>query len=548
MYNSKQRRSDRIVNFNYWTRNGTTLVDEKGYYEIPAFILEMPDHFKAPLESLMKLCNISFNETSLVLFSFLIERYNKKNVLQSVKTPHKTQNKLLIPLNKNLYYQKELPVEYQFFQLLRDHYKFVYKDVVRFVKELKKCKAFIVHNGSHFRHKCTEASFRGFKFIDFKGWTDREKLGIVLQLSCYQESLLSYVHNYIENFDYEVKCKYAPEETNLELYNSNVEFLKMNKDLRKAEKKSGCVGLQYSRIFRKKCKEGGRMYNLLTGIPSYLREIIFDECDLKELDGTSMQLRQINQYMYNKVDEEIDYYMQLISKCSSVNKNKHNRLLRRFAKKAASIYINSPQRYYVPFMIKKEFEDLGLIYSDDQVFARRDKAVEIRKKGYENPYKTPMYLSHLKSMKDVRMSLFDENYSEELNEIAKYFTQKDLKAFSFEIITALEELYSYDIILKIQGKLELPESNALIDMMNTGDVVAGIHDCLVVKKDKPNSLKDKFMKLIKNEMTRLKKGIISFNYKKIVPIKSLKFNLIPPGYFRFTICNTEYDNKIQLVS
>jgi len=146
------------------------------------------------------------------------------------------------------------------------------------------------------------------------------------------------------------------------------------------------------------------------------------------------------------------------------------------------------------------------------------------------------------------MSLFNENYSEELKEIAKCFIQKDLKAFSYEIITALEELYSYDIILKIQGKLELPESNALIDMMNTGDVVIGLHDCIIVSKDKPNSLKDKFMKLIKNEMTRLKKGIISHTYKKIVSIKTLKFNLIPPGYFRSTIYNTEYDNKIQLVS
>lgn len=548
MYNSKQRRSDDIVDFNYWTRNGVTLVDEEEYYEIPAFILKTPEHFNKPFESLMKLCNVSINKTSKVLFSFLIERYNKKNVLQNVRTPHTTKNKLLIPLNRNLYFQKELPIEYEFFQLLRDHHKFVYEDVVRFVKELKKHKAFIVLNGSYARKKCTEASFRGFKFIDFKSWTDREKLGIVLQLSCYQESLLQYVYNYIEHFDYEVKCKYASEKTNLELYNSNVEFLKMNKNLCKAEKKSGCVGLQYSRIFRNNCKEGGRMYNLLTSIPSYLRDIIFDECDLKELDGTSMQLRQINQYMNNKVDEEIDYYMQLISKCNSVNKNKHNRLLRQFAKKAASIYINSPQRYYVPFMINKEFEDLGLIYSDDQVFARRDKAMEIRKKGYENPYKTPMYLSHLKSMKDTRMSLFVENYSEELNEIAKYFTQKDLKAFSFEIITALEELYSYDIILKIKGKLELPESNALIDMMNTGDVVAGIHDCLVVKKDKPNSLKDKFMKLIKNEMIRLKKGIISHTYKKLISVKSLKFNLIPPGYFRFTIWNTYRYDKIQLVS
>ena len=546
MYNSKQRRSGDIVDFNYWTRNGATLLNEEGYYEIPAFILETPKHFNKPFESLMKLCNISINKTSKVLFLFLIERYNKKNVLQNVKTPHTTQNKLLIPLNSNLYFKKELPIEYQFFQLLRDHYKFVYEDVVRFVKELKKCKAFIVHNGSYFRHKCTEASFRGFKFIDFKGWTDREKLGIVLQLSCYQESLLSYVYNYIENFDYEVKCKYAPEETNLELYNSNVEFLKMNKDLRKAERKSGCVGLQYSRIFRKKCKEGGRMYNLLTSIPSYLRKIILDECGLKELDGTSMQLRQINQYMNN--DKEIDYYMQLISKCNSVNKNKHNYLLRQFAKRAASIYLNAKQRRYVQFMIQREFEDLGLIYTDNQVFTRRNKAAELYNKGYDNPYKTTEYLSHLKSMKDVRMSLFNENYSEELSEIAKYFTQKDLKAFSFEIITALEELYSYDIILKIQGKLELPESNALIDMMNTGDVVAGIHDCLVVKKDKPNSLKDKFMKLIKNEMTRLKKGIISFNYRKIIPIKSLKFNLIPPGYFRFTICNTYKYDKIQLVS
>lgn len=548
MYNHKQRRGDQIINFDYWTKNGSSLVDEEGYYEIPAFILEMPDHFKAPLESLMELCNISLNKTSLVLFSFLIERYNKKNVLQKVETPHKTKNKLLIPLNRNLYYQKELPVEYQFFQLLRDHFNFVYEDVVRFVKELKKCKAFVVHNGSYARKKCTEVSFRGFKFINFAGWTDREKLGIVMQLSCYQESLLWYVHSYIKNFDYEVKCKYAPEKTNLELYNSNVEFLKMNKNLRKAEKKSGCVGLQYSRIFRKNCKEGGRMYNLLTSIPSFVRYIILDECGLKELDGTSMQLRQINQYMNNKVDEEIDYYMQLISKCNSVNKNKHNRLLRQFAKKAASIYINSPQRYFVPFMIHKEFEDLGLIYSDKQVFARRDKAMEIRKLGFENPYKTPMYLSHLKSMKDVRMSLFDENYSEELNEIAKRFSQKDLKAFSFEIIEALEELYNYDIILKIQGKLELPESNALINMMNTRDVVAGIHDCLVVKKDKPNSLKDKFMKLIKNEMTRLKKGIISFSYKKIVNMKSLKFNLITSRYFHSTICNIKYNDKIQLIS
>lgn len=548
MYNSKQRRRSDIVNFKYWTKNGATLVGEEGYYEIPAFILEMPDHFDSPFESLMKLCNLTINKTSKILFSFLIERYNKKNVLQNVRTPHKTKNKLLIPLNRNLYFQKELPIEYEFFQLLRDHYKFVYEDVVRFVKELKKCKAFIVHNGSHFRHKCTEASFRGFKFINFKNWTDQEKFGIIQMLSCYQESLLRYVRDYITSFQQEVSCKYGSDEINLELYNANVEFLKMNKNLRKAEEKSGCIGLQYSRKYRRNGKEGGRMYNLTTSIPSFLRDIILEECGLKELDGTSMQLRQINQYMNNKVDEEIDYYMQLISKCNSVNKNKHNHLLRQFAKKAASIYLNADQRYFVSYMIQKDFEDLGLIYTDDQVFARRSKAMEIRKRGYENPYKTPMYLSHLKSMKDVRMALFDENYSEELNDIAKYFTQKELKAFVFEISQALEELYNYNIIFKTKGKLELPESNALIDIMNTGDVVIGLHDCIIVSKDKSNSLKDKFMKLIKNEMTRLKKGIISHNYKKIVSIKSLKFNLIPPGYFRSTIWNTEYNNKIQLVS
>jgi len=545
MYNSKQRMSEYIHNFEYWTRNGTTLVDEEGYYEIPAFILNTPESFDKPLTSLMKLNNLTINKTSKVLFSFLIERYNKKNVLQNVKTPHKTKNKLLIPLNKNLYFQKELPIEYQFFQLLRDHFKFVYKDVVRFVKELKKCKAFVVHKGSYFRHKCTEASFRGFKFVNFKGWTDREKLGIVLQLSCYQESLLRYVHNYIKHFNYEVKCKYASEKTNLELYNSNVEFLKMNKNLRKAEKKSGCVGLQYSRIFRNNCKEGGRMYNLLTSIPSYLRKIILDECGLKELDGTSMQLRQINQYMNN--DKEIDYYMQLISKCNSVNKNKHNYLLRQFAKRAASIYLNAKQRRYVQFMIQREFEDLGLIYTDSQVFTRRNKAAELYNKGYDNPYKTTEYLSHLKSMKDVRMSLFNENYSEELSEIAKHFSQKNLKAFTFEILTALEELYNYDIILKIQGKLELPESNALIEMMNSEDVVIGLHDCIIVRKDKPNSLKDKFMNLIKNEMFRLKKQIITFSYKKVIKVKNWKFNLIPQGYFHSIICNTIMNDKIQLI-
>ena len=537
--------SEYIHNFGYWTRNGTTLVDEGGYYEIPAFILNTPESFDAPLTVLMELNNLTINKTSKVLFSFLIERYNKKNVLQNVKTPHKTKNKLLIPLNKNLYFQKELPVEYKFFQLLRDHFKFVYKDVVRFVKELKKCKAFVVHKGSYFRHKCTEVSFRGFKFVNFKGWTDREKLGIVLQLSCYQESLLRYVHNYIKHFNYEVKCKYASEKTNLELYNSNVEFLKMNKNLRKAEKKSGCVGLQYSRIFRNNCKEGGRMYNLLTSIPSYLRKIILDECGLKELDGTSMQLRQINQYMNN--DKEIDYYMQLISKCNSVNKNKHNYLLRQFAKKAASIYLNAKQRRYVQFMIQQEFEDLGLIYTDNQVFTRRNKATELYNKGYDNPYKTTEYLSHLKSMKDVRMSLFNENYSEELSEIAKHFSQKNLKAFTFEILTALEELYNYDIILKIQGKLELPESNALIEMMNSEDVVIGLHDCIIVRKDKPNSLKDKFMNLIKNEMFRLKKQIITFSYKKVLKVKNWKFNLIPSGYFHSVICNTIMNDKIQLI-
>lgn len=545
MYNSKQRMSEYIHNFGYWTRNGTTLVDEGGYYEIPAFILNTPESFDAPLTVLMELNNLTINKTSKVLFSFLIERYNKKNVLQNVKTPHKTKNKLLIPLNKNLYFQKELPIEYQFFQLLRDHFKFVYKDVVRFVKELKKCKAFVVHKGSYFRHKCTEVSFRGFKFVDFKGWTDREKLGIVLQLSCYQESLLRYVHNYIKHFNYEVKCKYASEKTNLELYNSNVEFLKMNKNLRKAEKKSGCVGLQYSRIFRNNCKEGGRMYNLLTSIPSYLRKIILDECGLKELDGTSMQLRQINQYMNN--DKEIDYYMQLISKCNSVNKNKHNYLLRQFAKRAASIYLNAKQRRYVQFMIQREFEDLGLIYTDNQVFTRRNKATELYNKGYDNPYKTTEYLSHLKSMKDVRMSLFNENYSEELSEIAKHFSQKNLKAFTFEILTALEELYNYDIILKIQGKLELPESNALIEMMNSEDVVIGLHDCIIVRKDKPNSLKDKFMNLIKNEMFRLKKQIITFSYKKVLKVKNWKFNLIPSGYFHSIIYNTIMNDKIQLI-
>jgi len=545
MYNSKQRMSEYIHNFGYWTRNGTTLVDEGGYYEIPAFILNTPESFDAPLTVLMELNNLTINKTSKVLFSFLIERYNKKNVLQNVKTPHKTKNKLLIPLNKNLYFQKELPIEYQFFQLLRDHFKFVYKDVVRFVKELKKCKAFVVHKGSYFRHKCTEVSFRGFKFVDFKGWTDREKLGIVLQLSCYQESLLRYVHNYIKHFNYEVKCKYASEKTNLELYNSNVEFLKMNKNLRKAEKKSGCVGLQYSRIFRNNCKEGGRMYNLLTSIPSYLRKIILDECGLKELDGTSMQLRQINQYMNN--DKEIDYYMQLISKCNSVNKNKHNYLLRQFAKRAASIYLNAKQRRYVQFMIQREFEDLGLIYTDNQVFTRRNKATELYNKGYDNPYKTTEYLSHLKSMKDVRMSLFNENYSEELSEIAKHFSQKNLKAFTFEILTALEELYNYDIILKIQGKLELPESNALIEMMNLEDVVIGLHDCIIVRKDKPNSLKDKFMNLIKNEMFRLKKQIISHSYKKVLKVKNWKFNLIPSGYFHSIIYNTIMNDKIQLI-
>jgi len=537
--------SEYIHNFGYWTRNGTTLVDEGGYYEIPAFILNTPESFDAPLTVLMELNNLTINKTSKVLFSFLIERYNKKNVLQNVKTPHKTKNKLLIPLNKNLYFQKELPIEYQFFQLLRDHFKFVYKDVVRFVKELKKCKAFVVHKGSYFRHKCTEVSFRGFKFVDFKGWTDREKLGIVLQLSCYQESLLRYVHNYIKHFNYEVKCKYASEKTNLELYNSNVEFLKMNKNLRKAEKKSGCVGLQYSRIFRNNCKEGGRMYNLLTSIPSYLRKIILDECGLKELDGTSMQLRQINQYMNN--DKEIDYYMQLISKCNSVNKNKHNYLLRQFAKRAASIYLNAKQRRYVQFMIQREFEDLGLIYTDNQVFTRRNKATELYNKGYDNPYKTTEYLSHLKSMKDVRMSLFNENYSEELSEIAKHFSQKNLKAFTFEILTALEELYNYDIILKIQGKLELPESNALIEMMNSEDVVIGLHDCIIVRKDKPNSLKDKFMNLIKNEMFRLKKQIISHSYKKVLKVKNWKFNLIPSGYFHSIIYNTIMNDKIQLI-
>ena len=123
MFNSKQRRSDDIVDFRYWTRDGATLVDEEGYYEIPAFILDTPKSFDAPLTVLMELNSLTINKTSKVLFSFLIERYNKKNVLQNVRTSHTTLNKLLIPLNRNLYYQKELPIEYQFFQLLRDHYK-----------------------------------------------------------------------------------------------------------------------------------------------------------------------------------------------------------------------------------------------------------------------------------------------------------------------------------------------------------------------------------------------------------------------------------------
>lgn len=547
MINYKERQPHSIDDFDYWTCNGASLINpEKCYYKIPAIITQNTNLFDASFIFIMNSLKITINDTSLTLFKLCVERYNKYIVLKKSDSKYESKNKVLIPLNKNLYYNKKLEGEYFNFQLIRDKFNLKYEEVVLFIKEIKKLNCFVVIKGSFFKNKTTLIGFRGYKYLNYNN-NILSNLSLLVTLMNYQEELIYSVTSYYKNIkECFIKIKQLKNDSvENKIRNQNIDLFKINKKYRKAEKKTGSLGLQYYRVFRDDGKKGGRIYNLLTQTPKYIRNEIYNILNLKELDIVSAQLKMIDTYLYPNVKSgEKDFYIQLINKCPSIYKNKHKGLLRSYAKQASSIYINASNRSYAQRFIHNEFEKNGLIYTDNEIQHRRNVAYELKQKRIEKIYKNYLYVSELNSLKHKRIDRFNENFNEKNCLIAKHFTQKSLKAFTFEIQKALEELYPSYVIDKIKSKLELPESNALIQIISSNNALIGIHDCIIVEKGKRNNIKNLFVNFIENEMLRLKKGIISYSFKKIINLKKSYFSF-PQTHW--SIYNTNYNEKTVLL-
>lgn len=546
--------------------------DEK--VTIPASRYEIEDCFLNVAEEYLKFYNITVNETSKHLLVLIFERKDKKFFLSTVETPHKSRNFFLILLNKNIWKSKKSRTEedykkYSMFYENIDRYNLKYKDVVRFVKELQKCKAFLVIKGSFFTKSATKISYiANFKNDEFfkvpkncDDFTFYKKMGQCILMFCFQENLKHLIQHWEnsaeilmeqDRLDDFVKIKGKQNHLSNKAWNDQVEFKKMNKLFEKVDRELKCKFFTYTRVYREGALKGGRIYNGITQFPKELRKIIFEMYGLTEIDLSSAQMQYLDFVSYKKEFSDRDMYEDIFNNMQSVKKyKKYYKELRPFIKLGCSVMVNKSSA--TTYILNNELVRLGLIYSNEEVSKRR-KLIEELKSKYENPYTAQEYLNFLKAIKGKRLERIKQSKSEKIVKSLKYVPQKVLKAMIYDFVKTFNLLYPSYFIKQISGKYELPESNSVIEMINSNsNVKFAIHDCLVVKTNSNlEKIKNEFFDKLKNEFTRYKKNIISFSYKKIINLKKAKFKKVKlkltTGGISLPIYNIFPNDKIVLIS
>jgi len=541
--------------------------DEK--VTIPASRYEIEDCFLNVADEYLKFYNMTVNQTSKHLLVLIFERRSRCFFLYTVETEHKTENFFLVFLNRNIWKSKKSRTiedynQYSMIYEIIDKYNLKYKDTVKFIKELQKCKAFTIIKGSFFSKKTTSVSYTAnFKNDEFfkvpkncDDFTFYKKMGQCILMFCFQENLKHLIQHWEDSaeiimerdrLDEFIKIKGKQSDLSNKAWNDQIEFKKMNKLFEKVDKELKCKFFTYTRIYREGALKGGRIYNGITQFPKEFRDIIFEMYGLTEIDLSSAQMQYLDFISYKKEFSDRDMYEEIFNNMQSVRRyKKYYKELRPFIKLGCSIMINKSSA--TTYILNNELVRLGLIYSNEEVSKRR-KLIEELKSKYENPYTSQEYLNFLKAIKSKRLERIKQSKSEKLVKSLQKIPQKVLKAMIYDFVKTFNLLYPSYFIKQISGKYELPESNSVIEMINSNsNVKFAIHDCLVVKTNSNlEKIKNEFFDKLKNEFIRYKKNIISFSYKKIINLKKVKLKLIPRGT-SLLIYNTFPNDRIVLIT
>jgi len=549
---------------------------KEDYVWIPASRYEFHEFQLKAITEFLRFHNFSINNTSKRLALFAIERYNKYIFLKEKSDKWKTRNLFTIFKNKNLWVSEKYREEknkdkYSFFYEIVDEHKLKYKDVVKFVEECKKSDCFKIIDGNYYHQRATQICYNGYDkdrfFILPKNCKEEDllyKMGQFVILSCVQENKENEITHWKnscrelideENF---VKIKGRSHISEI-ARNSNVEFEKINKTFIKTDKKLGIKFFSYTRTYRDGGISGGRMYSGITQLSKEHREKLYKIFRLEEIDVSSAQMQYVECASYGKHFSDRDMYENVFNNIHCLKKyKKYYPHLREFIKFGCSIMVNKQSA--TTFLMNQKLSELGLIYSDEEITNRRkfaqDLKDELKLNDMKKVYETKQYISYLKAMKDERMLRITKSHSEELVKKLKNIPQKVLKKMTYEFYDAFNKLYPKVYVDKVAGKYELPESNAVIHMIHTNKhVLLSIHDCIIVRENSPiEDIKKELYDCLYNEFIRMKKNKLSFNYKKVINLKSIKFKLIqlknklPRGTIHLLIYNTFPNDRIVLIT
>lgn len=549
---------------------------KEDYVWMPASRYKFHNFQLKAITELLSFHNFSINNTSKILALFVLERYNKYVFLKEESDKWTTRNFLAIFKNKNLwvskkYRTKENEEKYSFFYELVDENNLKYKDVIKFVEDCKKSDCFKVVDGNYHHQRATQISYCGYNrdrfFILKKNSKDDSlylKIGQVIVLSCVQENQESIVTHWknscrelIDEEDF-IKIKGKSNITE-EVRNSNIEFKKINKMFRKMDTQLGIQFFSYTRTYRDGGIHGGRMYSGMTQFPKKNREKVFKVFGLEEIDISSAQMQYVECVSYQKQFSDRDMYRNVFDNIHCLKKyKKYYSDLRQFIKLGCSVMIN--KRTATTFIMNKKLSDLGLIYSDEEITNRRNFAKDLKEDlkldNINDVYKSKEYISYLKKMKDERQLRIIKSHSENLVLKLKKIPQKVLKKMTYELYDTFNGLYPKYYIDKISGRYELPESNSVIHMINTNkNVLFSIHDCIVVKKNSNlEMIKQELYDCLYNEFFRMKKNILSFDFKKVLNLKTIQFklnqvkNILARGINHSLIYNIFPNDRIVLIT
>lgn len=498
-----------------------------------------PSLFVEDLTYYLNYYKIKPSASALFHTAQIFEKFNRFEVLRDAPTEYKTKNEYVLFLNINYYFGKQ-KLANSLFKDVKSKYNITYKDTKEFVESLYNKHFITLNKGNYKTHKSTTISYVGYENdLFFKD----ESISIHRRMSM----LTIFMHIQEDNahllYEHELKNNITLKENDTKLCvgdedkfrNAQVELSKINKKLRKNMSKTAYNFFAYERIFNKNgCKvNGGRLYSSFTQMNTKMRDRILSICSLKEVDMVSSQMHLLytSSFRMKPPTIDFDFYSFFLRKVGV--EEKHIQSLRKFAKLACSLIVNTKQSS-IPFMLQSYLANEGLLYSHEEMNNYKAYLTSTN-----DQYKNLNIDGNI--FKDTRIreyrSLNASKRKSRLNEFKSLegkLTQKYLYSLCYSLPKYIIQYFNEANIKNFRTNVQIVESNSMSKFVSEQkDFILCIHDCFIVEKNSNiEYMNNKFHSYIFNESIRFSKNEITYSYKDFNEFsikdfnKKIKYNVV----------------------